>query len=235
MLGKFLELSLYARDTGTSWQQLRQLGFADVETGDIFTHTYGVVACEQLAIGLHAKQDEPLCISFVRPDVAALHRLLTEGKQPVEFAKLSSDSFNLLALREPGGMQLKVLEARSFSPPLDPPNLTRLGLCIGLSLPCRDLEAATEFWSRLGYASNPITEPWEGLAIEELPIRYHLRRLLPEPVVLFERSAALATDELDDTGLTAERSTLQPERGSAQLYRTHDELAILTILNPHQS
>ena len=53
MLGRFLELALVTDDTGASWSGLQRLGFAAATSGDILEHSYGVVACEGLAIGLH--------------------------------------------------------------------------------------------------------------------------------------------------------------------------------------
>jgi hypothetical protein len=235
MLGKFLELSLLATDTGASWQQFRQLGFADAAAGDVFSHAYGVVACDGLAIGLHAKQAEPLCISFVKPDVAALHRALTDCQLTIEFANLGSDSFNLLALREPGGVLLKVLEARSFSPPLELPADTALGRCLGMSLPCRDLGAAAQFWISLGVTGALHTEPWEQWQIDTLPIRYHLRRLLPEPTMLFQRRARLTAEEASDLGLVAARLAQALESDTTQLFHTRDEFATLVLINQDQS
>ena len=66
MLGRFLELALVTDDPGAGWSELQQLGFADATSGDIWTHPYGVVACEGLAIGLHARGEEPLSLVFVQ-------------------------------------------------------------------------------------------------------------------------------------------------------------------------
>src|SRR6187551_2634558 len=145
MLGRFLELALVSADTGETWQQYQKLGFEPAETGDIWSHAYGVVACRGLAIGLHAAGEEPMCLVFVRPDVAALHRELVARGVEVEQARLGSDVFNELTLREPGGMAIRVLEARSFSPPLELPEQTLLGGFSSLSLPSTDMEEAAAF------------------------------------------------------------------------------------------
>ncbi len=102
MLGRFLELALVTDDPGSGWSDLQRLGFAGATSGDIWTHAYGVVACEGLAIGLHAVGDEPFSLIFVRPDVAALDRELTLRFIEVESSRLGNDVFNELALREPG-------------------------------------------------------------------------------------------------------------------------------------
>ena len=82
------------------------------------------------------------------PEFPAVHRELTERGVTIEAAQLGSDVFNELSLREPGGTLLRVLEARSFSPP-ELPASTRLGIFRSLSLPCRDLNRAADFWLKL--------------------------------------------------------------------------------------
>lgn len=195
MLGQFLEVALVTDDTGESWQQLQKLGFEPAATGDIWPYAYGVVACEGMAIGLHARGDEQLSVVFVRPEVAALHRELTARGVKIEQAQLGSDVFNELTLREPGGVALRVLEARSFSPPSQTPARTMLGHCVALSLPCRDLDAAREFWQGLGYATHNADPLREGFTIVATPLAYHPKRALAKPVLEFRGGEADA-DEL---------------------------------------
>lgn len=189
LLGRFLELSLVTADTGEAWQQYQKLGFEAAPTGDIWPHAYGVVTCENLAIGLHAVGEEALSITFVRPEVAALHRELSAAQVDIEHARLGADVFNELTLREPGGTALRVLEARSFSPAQHTPQQTALGRFISLSLPGRDMDAAQEFWRSLGHECTAMSEPWEGLRIPGLPLSLHPRRVLPEPALIFHASA----------------------------------------------
>jgi hypothetical protein len=185
MLGRFLELSMVTPDTGGDWQLYQKLGFEPASTGDIWSHAYGVVACEALAIGLHGAGDEPLSITFVRPQVASLQRELLAGRVDVERAQLGSDVFNELTLREPGGVALRVLEARSFSPPLQIPQRTAVGRFTAISLPSRDVETTLQFWRTLRYECLPLEEPWEGYGIAGLPLAVHTRRLLAEPALVF--------------------------------------------------
>src|SRR5262249_28216067 len=145
--------------------------------------------CEGLAIGLHAAGDEPLSVTFVRPDVAALHRELAAKPLEVERARLGSDVFNELTLREPGGIALRVLEARSFSPPLDTPKRTALGRFVSISLPCRQMDAAEEFWRSLGHDCVPMEMPWAGRTIEGAPLALHPHQILAEPMLVFEVEA----------------------------------------------
>jgi len=204
LLGRLLELSLVTADTGDAWQQYQKLGFEAAPTGDIWPHAYGVVTCENLALGLHAVGEEALSITFVRPEVAALHRELSAAQVDIEHARLGADVFNELTLREPGGVALRVLEARSFSPPQQMPQQTALGRFISLSLPGRDMDAAQAFWHSLGHECTPITEPWEGLRVSGLPLSVHARRALPEPALVFHASAQ-AMRSLTASSLERER------------------------------
>lgn len=199
MLGRFLELALVTPDTGDDWQRLQRLGFEPAPTGDIWSHAYGVVACEGLAIGLHARAEDSPSVVFVRPEVAALHRELTALDVPVENARLGSDVFNELTLREPGGVALRVLEARSFSPPARLPARSCLGTFRGLSLPARDMDDALRFWTTLGASCAPAPEPLAGFTVGER-LRCHERRLCSGPLLLFEGPDRDAGERLEAAG-----------------------------------
>lgn len=190
MLGRFLELSLVVPDTGASWQRWLELGFADAEVGDIWPHAYGVVAVEGVAIGLHAAGNEAVCVTLVRPEVAALERTLADRLIGIERALLGSEVFNLLELREPGGALLRVQEARSFSPPAQMPARIDLGMFRTLSLPCPDLAEARGFWERLDYEVHDVDDPWPSLAIQTLPLACHATSICREPLLIFTGAAA---------------------------------------------
>jgi hypothetical protein len=225
MFGRFLELALVADDPGAAWQRYLEYGFAAAETGDMWNHAYGVVACRGLALGLHARGAETFSVTFVRADVAALHRDLADCGVQIEQARLGSDVFNELALREPGGTVLRVLEARSFSPPAELPEHTRFGRFDSLSLPCRDLDQAAAFWRQLGFVASSFDEPWEGFSVPGTPLAYHQRRALPEPALLFQQSPGT---KLDDIGL--ERDTgLQSLQQEHVLLRTAEDLAVIVL------
>lgn len=190
MLGRFLELSLVVPDTGAAWQRWLDLGFADAEVGDIWPHAYGVVACQGVAIGLHAAGNEAFCVTLVRPEVAALERALADRLMGIERSQLGSEVFNLLELREPGGALLRVQEARSFSPPAELPARIGLGTFRTLSLPCPDLGEARGFWERLDYEVHDVDAPWPSLAIEALPLACHAAADCREPLLIFDGMVA---------------------------------------------
>jgi hypothetical protein len=200
MLGRLLEVALVAGDTGDTWQQLQKLGFEPASTGDIWPHAYGVVACDGLAIGLHAKGDEPFSVVFVRPEVAALHRELAALGIEVEAARLGSDVFNQLWLRDPDGTALHVIEARSFSPPARLPARTAAGTFRWISLPSQDLDAALRFWSSLGAACTPIEEPFAGFTIGGTSLACHERRVSASPLLVFDAPAEDTSQLLASAG-----------------------------------
>jgi hypothetical protein len=226
MLGRFLELALVVEDPGAAWQRYQKCGFTAAETGDIFTHAYGVVACRGFALGLHARGAEDFGIVFVRPDVAALHRGLADSGVQIEQARLGSDVFNEVALREPGGKLLKVQEARSFSPPAELPEQTHLGTFTSLSLPSRSLKEAADFWRLMGYAVESIHDPWEGFTVPGTPLAYHLRRALPEPALLFQGTGA--TEFNQDAALQPD-FTLDALGREHTVLRTPEDLAVIIL------
>ena len=201
MIGRFLELGIVSADPGAAWMQLQELGFASANTGDVWNHAYGVAACEGLAIGIHGAGEEALCLYFVRPDVAALHRELTALGVAIEAARLGSDVFNELTLREPGGVAIRVIEARSFSPPVEMPTNTALGIFRAISLPCVDLEAVRSFWERLGVVVHDTEDPWEGVAMPGLLLSYHLRSSFREMALLFTASEHADEKKLHGAGV----------------------------------
>ena len=229
MLGRFLEVALVTDDPGSGWSELQQLGFAGATSGDIWTHAYGVVACEGLAIGLHAVGTEPFSLNFVLPDVAALDRELTNRLIDVESTRLGSDVFNELCLREPGGVLLRVTAARTFSPPLDMPERTAFGRFRGVSLPCADLAEARGFWERLDMDVQACSDPWESIHITGLPISCHETGNLKEPVLLFDGDAAWGNDALRAAGMSIGRPVPALRDHEHRLLRSAEGLSILVI------
>lgn len=233
MLGRFLEVSLLTPDIGSSWQRWLSLGFASGEAGDVWPHPYGVVACQGLAVGLHARAAEPVCLSFVRAGVDELDQELSARLLGVERAVLGADVFNLLELREPGGLLLRVQEARSFSPPAELPRTTALGRFRTLSLPCHDLAEARGFWERLDFGVHDIESPWDGLVIEGLPLACHAPDLLDEPLLVFDQAGEdLDAEALRESMLGTPRG-LPALRGRRHRFlHTPEKLAVLLLGAP---
>jgi hypothetical protein len=205
MLGRFLELAVLTEDPGASWSDLQRVGFAAATSGDIWTHPYGVVACEGLAIGLHAGGEEPDSLHFVHPDIAALERELGARFIDVESSQLGSDAFNELCLREPGGTLLRVIAARTFSPPPELPSRTALGRFLTISLPCADLAEAQGFWERLDMEVQRRDEPWESITVQGTPVSYHDTASFNQIALLFDGAQALDDAALHAAGMAPTR------------------------------
>lgn len=229
MLGRFLEVALVTDDPGSGWSELQQLGFAGATSGDIWTHAYGVVACEGLAIGLHAVGDEPFSLNFVLPDVAALDRELTNRLIDVESTRLGSDVFNELCLREPGGVLLRVIAARTFSPPLEMPERTAFGRFRGVSLPCADLGEAQGFWERLDMDVEIRSAPWQGIAIAGMPLACHQASDFKEPALLFDGEQAWDNDALRAAGLSIGRPIPALREHAHRVLRSAEGLCCVVI------
>lgn len=230
MLGRFLELSLTVPQSGPAWQRWLDLRFAAAEAGDIWPHAYGVVACAGLSVGFHAAGDEPLCVSFVRPEVAVLARALADRLIGTEREQLAPEDFHRIELREPGGTLLRVQEARSFSPPPQLPRHTSIGSFRALSLPCPDLAEARGFWERLDYAVHAVTDPWPALAIESLPIAVHETAACRNVLLLFDAAGEFFQHPAP-MGLAP--TTLPALQGRThRLLRTPDGVALLQLGAP---
>jgi hypothetical protein len=190
-LGRFLEVALPCADIRASWDYFQSLAFGAAVTGDVWSHPYGVVTCEGLSLGLHGAHCNGLTLCFVRQDVAALHRELIKGSIDVESAQLSNDVFNQLQLRDPDGNALRILEARTFSPPLEVPQVTAMGRFLCVSLPSTDLTSTAHFWAGLGIATTVGEDPWSGLSLlGTAPVTYHLRSHHADPILLFRAGSA---------------------------------------------
>jgi hypothetical protein len=227
LLGRFLEAGLAAADPPASWDWYQRAGFAGAATGDIWPYPYGVVCCEGIAIGLHSRSAEPLTLYFVREDIAALHRELTVFQVPVEDARLGIEIFNELTLRDPTGVAVRVLAARSFSPPHEMPATTTFGRFLELSLPARDLDAVAEFWLRLGASVEEITDPWEGIAVGNgTGIGYHAWRDCPEPLLAFSGTAGRTQPP---EGFTADKALPSLASQKHQVFRSPEGVALLTL------
>lgn len=214
MLDRPFEISLHARDTSASFDFYRRLGFVEATAGDIWPHAYGAMCCAELALGLHGEARHSLVITFVRPDVARLHRELAAMDIPVERAVLGSDAFNLIELADPDGTALRVIEARSFSAPAEVPVSTALGVFRHLSLPTLHPARAEDFWRRLGLADT-----WE-LAW------HHPAELAGAALVFRHADPAAAADILEARGFDLEERPLEPGHGASVQLRTHEDLLL---------
>jgi len=207
VIGRFLEISIHARDVLASLGFYERLGFTQVTTGEVWSYPYAVVTDGRLAIGLHQRElPQSLLLSFVLPElfehVDALERLGIE----LLSRRLGSDVFNEVSFETPGGHLLRLLEARTFSPSGRAPGATsRLGWFEEVALPVDDVQAAGSFWERLGFA--PVEEgedpyPHIGLTSDSLNVVLVRTGTLSRPALVFTDAAmAGRVRSLEDMGI----------------------------------
>ena len=188
MLGRFLEISLPAPRILESWQFYQRLGFTTAIVGETWTHRYSVVTDGRIAIGLHDEAAVPAPqLSYVLPELA--RQLWAIEALGVEFDRrqLADDTFNEAVFTSPDGQQIRLLEARTFSPPDHPP-LSRLGWFEEYALPVGNLDDARVYWERLGFVTAAEgEEPWPHLSLtsDTLDVGLYLTRELPGPTLVF--------------------------------------------------
>jgi catechol 2,3-dioxygenase-like lactoylglutathione lyase family enzyme len=146
-LGRFLEISLRTPNILESLDFYRELGFTELETGDVYPHKYAVVSDGALCLGLHEIELAAPSVTFVCPGLARRARRMLDGGFDFSFMHLDDDEFNQLGLNDPGGHALTMVEARTFQAPDPEQNDSVCGAGYELSLPVRDAISAARFWA----------------------------------------------------------------------------------------
>jgi hypothetical protein len=205
MPGRALEIALAAGDIGRSFEFWTHLGFGSALTADTWAHPYGVMSAPGLCVGLHgAPLDSPL-LTLTRPDIAGLVPLLEERSVEVENLRLGAEVFNELQFADPAGLRVRVLEARTFSPPAKA-STPLLGRFDALSWPAADTDAVAGFWERLHVDCTPpdLADDWAALRadIGGHSVAWHSPRISPEPLLVFRNPQLAALRErLTELGL----------------------------------
>jgi len=188
MLGRFLEISLPAPRILESWQFYQRLGFTTAIVGETWTHRYSVVTDGRIAIGLHDEAAVPAPqLSYVLPELARQLKAIEALGVEFDRRQLADDTFNEAVFTSPDGQQIRLLEARTFSPPDHPP-LSRLGWFEEYALPVGNLDDARVYWERLGFVTAAEgEEPWPHLSLtsDTLDVGLYLTRELPGPTLVF--------------------------------------------------
>jgi catechol 2,3-dioxygenase-like lactoylglutathione lyase family enzyme len=206
--GRFLEVSVPARDVLASLAFYRGLGFAELLTGDIRPWHYAVVTDGRIAIGLHgAGFDEP-ALSFVRPNLARQVAALEAAGRDFELRRLGADEFHEAALRTPDGWLIRMMEARTWSPGAAGGAPPLVGTCTEVTLACADPAATGGFFEAAGFL--PAAEPdGDALRLEAPGLTLGLRRAPPQPAATLRFRAgdrARALQALGDRGLAPAHS-----------------------------
>ena len=226
MLGRFLEVSLPAPRILDSWQFYQRLGFTAAIVGETWSHRYSVVTDGRLAIGLHdegAVTVPQLC--YVLPELARELKAVEALGIEFDSRQLAEDTFNEAVFTTPDGQQVRLLEARTFSPPDHPP-LSRLGWFEEFALPVANLDTARAYWERLGFVTAAEeSEPWPHLSLtsDTLDLGLYLTRELTAPTLVF------SADDLARVRARLAEIGVEPE---ARLPRSLDPTTHLALIAP---
>lgn len=205
LLGKFLEVSVFAPDIPASLEFYESLGFVQASTGETWSHPYAVVTDGRLFVGLHQARFTAPSLTWVLPDVARHAAQFHELGIEFEFAKLDSQAFHEVGFLDPSGQMISVIEARTFSPPALPPGFsTELGYFEEFGIPTSDLERAAAFWDRLGFvAFDPVRVPFPKIVAAGRDLNVGLYDLdLRHPVLTYSDPAMVdRITRLRDRGL----------------------------------
>lgn len=198
MPGRFLELGLAAPDILESLHFYRALGFTELATGEVWPHKYAVVTDGTLFIGLHETPVASPVLTLVQPSLRQHVLALQDAGTEFELTRLGEDEFNLALLRDPDGLGVMLVEARTYSPAPETPPGSLLGACLELALPVRDALAAAHFWAPLAprlAAHREEPEPRFRLAVDGLVLGLGTRPALARPLLVYrvEDAAALQT------------------------------------------
>ena len=145
-IGRFLEISVRAKDVPESLHFYKVLGFSELETSDVWPHKYGVISDGVLSIGVHDRDFESPAITFVQPDLAKHARSMADHGFDFSFMHLDEDSFNEIGVRDRDGHLITMLEARTFHGDDENDNDSVCGTWFELTLPVRDAMRAAHFW-----------------------------------------------------------------------------------------
>ena len=208
MLGRFLELSLPAPEILRSWEYYQALGFTSATVGEIWPYRYAAVSDGRLSLGLHAASLEEPLLSFVRPELARHLPALADAG--VDFTReiVGDEEFNEALFTAPDAQPVRLLEARTFSPPVHPA-ASRLGWFEEYMLAVGHLEDAQAYWERIGFVTAAGgEEPWPHLSLtsDTLNIGLYRTRDLPRPTLLF------GIDDLNAFDARLEAVGVRPER-----------------------
>ena len=210
-LGRFHELTLQTPDIRGSVEFYERLGFRQALTGDAWPHRYGVLTDGRIALGLHESPAREASVTWVRPEVASLGATLERDGYLLEYRRTGAEEFHEIGLRDPSGQLIRVLEARTYSPPVsEAMNCSLCGEFAALALPSPDFAAAKRFWEPLGFvAMEERDSPFEHLALtsDHLDLVFHRVRPLGGLALIFtpegsgESSLATRIAQLKAAGL----------------------------------
>ena len=189
MLGRFHEIGISTADIRASVEFYERLGFSHADTGETWTHPYGVLTDGRIFLGLHQHAFESPVLTYVHAEVARYAAQLQSQGMTLAYQHTAEHEFNRIGIRDPSGQLLALIEARTFSPVLRrPENASLCGYFGEFSMPSNDFALAKAFWEPLGFVATEESElPYLHLALtsDHLNIAFHQPRTFARPLLVF--------------------------------------------------
>ena len=183
MLGQFLEYSVAARPLAASFEFFESLGFSNIPVSDTLPDPYVVCFDGAIAVGLHARPQTGPRLTFVRPGLRDYVRPLRRLGVTLTHEHLRDSEFNSVGFSDPGGIEIVLLEARTFPPgDWDAQNVAICGEFFEVTLPAADLDESTRFWLAFGLAtvaSGEAPHRWQRLAGHGVTVGLHETHCVP--------------------------------------------------------
>ncbi len=193
--GRFLEIGLGTGDIRASVEFYERLGFTQAQTGDLWPHPYGVLTDGRLYLGLHQQALASPALTFVCQGVAARAAELERRGLALERVQAGEDAFHEIQALDPAGHNVRVLEARTFSPSPRPPLETSLlGYFAELSLPAAEFEEPRRVWEALGFVATGEERPYPNLQLtsDALDLALHRPSFSQRPLLVFREETMSA-------------------------------------------
>jgi hypothetical protein len=158
--------------------------------GEAWSHPYAVVSDGHLTLGLHAAGIDIPCLTYVLPELA--RKLEPFEARAITFTRVQLDpeTFNEVMFRAPEPLDVRLIEARTFSPPqIEPGRQSACGYFVELGVPAADFEAGARFWEPLGFVAYETQEqpfPRMSLTSDGIDLAFYRSRLLRHPMLTFE-------------------------------------------------
>ena len=226
MLGRFLELSVCAPRILDSWHFWQRLGFTPATVGEAWPQGYAVLTDGRISVGLHASVDVPHpALTWVRPELARQIASFEAAGIDFERRVLGDDEFHEATFTDPDRQLVRLVEARTFSPPARAP-ASRLGWFEEYAMPVDDLARTQEFWERQGFVTAAEGErPWPHLALtsDTLDLGLYRTRELVAPTLRF------VTDDVQELREELAGAGIEPE---SRLPRSLDPKLHLLVVTP---
>lgn len=154
MLGSFLELAIPTADVAAALAFYESLGFVQAPVGEAWPYAYAVVTDGRISLGLHGAGLEEPTLTFVAPGVRSRLAEFDALGLALERTRLDDVALHEAAFRDPDGHLVRLLEARTFSPPaLEPTFESALGYFGGFAVASHDPATSGRFWESLGFVA----------------------------------------------------------------------------------